>query len=430
MKCDEVLTLIPAYALGDLDVEPRREVDDHLAACAACRAEADRSSLALGDLRSLPPVETAESRRDRAVEAMQREHAARVEGILLRPRRRWPLWIASAAAMLAVIAASAVVLLRGPGTEFRVTEGRGHVLHDGAWTVAQAGTILRAGDRLVTDRDTSVRLTFEGGWILVHSGTSITFGRDRRIELDRGELSGELAGPLRIQTLGNDALLVRSGRFDVGLRETIALVAGTFLKIPAKPPGADVIFEDRPFAEVAAEVSRISGRPIRPAGDEVGRTRVWFYGVRSRGASLADDLEAAVRDQGLWFRDGVANLVYHAEKRGMARRLFARVSEGEASLSSPGGSVNLRAGDEGVVVSGSPPALLKGAAAEWRRIPIPGTLAFRVAGRDADGRLIVEAGIEGAELLEGGAVIRIESSTGSGGGEVVVPLRIRIESKP
>lgn len=454
MNCTEVRERLSEWALGELDVEPKRALDEHLASCAGCRAEADRAAKTLGILRGVPAIETAESRRDRAVGAMAREHADAAERILLRPRRRG-LWLvaASAAVLVLGLATAAYFLyLRPPTFELRVAEvrGRAQVQRDGVWQPLTPGTIVRAGDRIVTERETVIALAYDGGRIYVNQNASLAFARGRRIDLERGELCGEVtSGTLQIRTLGNDALVVRGGRFEAGLRETVALVLGSRFELPKEPEGADLAFVDRPFSEVAAEISRITGREIRAANDEVANRHVWFYGFKERKLDLLDDLEKTLKDQGIWFTKSgdtrTANLEVVAERREITYRLFAKIAEGEASLSSKDGALKLVGGEEGFVQHGGKPAsrpwTVSGPA--WtepgyygrpQRMALPGTLAFRVVGRDEQQRPIVECMVEGEEVLaslEGEtAWITVGTASVTGDGEVTVPVRIRFQKKP
>ncbi|MBI2900975.1 MAG: zf-HC2 domain-containing protein [Planctomycetes bacterium] len=456
MRCEEARDLIPAHALGDLDAEPRRALEEHLGGCAVCRAESERTSRAAKALAELPAIETAEARRDRAVAAMAREHADRVQGILLLPRRRRRIIFAAAAALLLVAGGAAWLLApRDSSYSLRISEvrGRAQCLEGGSWKLLQPGMRLRRGDRIATEAESVVTAEIWGGArvgrLCVNQNSAVAIGPDRTFDLERGEIYGEIAGgePLRIRTFGNDAIVVRSGRFEAGLRETVSAVLGISIKRPHKIEGADLVFEDRPFGEVADEVARIAGRPVR-ADEAVRQRRVWFYGMRSRGPELLAELRAQVQDQGIWLRrDGeafVAGLSLTAERRETGRHLFARVAEGDASIASSGGAIRLAGGEEGTVQPGGTPSKRPARAAEtpWlrpdyytsrRRLDLPGALALRIVGKDAQGRPIVECSVEGAEILavldgETAAIV-VESATQTGAGEFVVPVRIRFEKK-
>lgn len=456
MNCTDVRERIEEWALGELDVEPRRALEEHLASCAACRAESERATKTLGMLRGLPALETAEARRDRAVEAMAREHADAAARILLQPRRRSRLWIAAVAAAVLVVGlanAGFFLYIKPRSFELSVAEVRGKAQfqRDGVWQAVMPGARLRAGDRLITERETVVALAWDGGRVYVNQNASLAFVRGPRIDLERGELFGEVtSGTLQIRTVGNDALVVRGGRFEAGLRETVALVLGSKFEKPEPVPGADVVFVDKPFEEVARELSIITGRQVQADNEEVAKRRVWFYGFKRDKLELLEQMERDLLDQGIFFVKPTsdtwrAKLEVIAERREIAYRLFAKISEGEASLSSKDGALKLGAGEEGFIQHGGKPTSRswKVAGPAWtepgyygkpQRMPLPGTLAFRVVGRDEHQRPIVECVVEGEELLaslEGEtAWITVDRASATGDGEVTVPVRIRFRKKP
>ncbi|GEM_PF-3220479 len=462
MKCKDVLDLLPAYTLGELDAEPRRGIEDHLANCGSCRDEGERRARALSAMRSLPALETAEARRDRAAEAMAREHADRVQGILLSPRRRrrWLAGAAAAALLAALVGGGAWTWIRGRDScSLRVVEvrGRAQCFRNGAWRPVHPGMRIESGDRIVTGAESvlSAELHIGGraaGTLHLNQNTSLLVSGDRTLDLERGEICGAVVrGPLHVRAVGNDTVTVRSGRFESGLRETVALVLSAVFKRPKRPENADVEFEDQPFATVAREVEKISGHSIRPGNDSIATRHVWFYGIRSRKGDLLSDFETAMRDQGIWFRREadvlIAQFAVTAEKREVMHRLFARVTEGEATIASTGGALKLLAGEEGIVQTAGTPAKAKLSSNEtpWlrgdyyssvgrRKLSIPGTLAFRVVRQDDRQPPLVECVVEGAEILavvDGEpASIRVESAVRAGEGEVVVPVRIRFDRRP
>lgn len=460
MKCEDVLKLLPALALGDLDAEERRAVEDHVAACGACRTESDRAGRTAALLRGVTPVETAEARRDRTVEAMSREHADRVQGILLAPKRprRWMAGAAAAGLLVAFGAAGLFVWNRTRETcTLQVTEVRGsaQVLRKGTWQPVLPGTRLDRGDRLLSGPETvvSAEIVFRGdtvGTLHLNQNTAIAIGPDRTIDLERGDVSGSVtSGPLHFRSVGNDTLTVRTGRFEAGLRDWVTMVAGVSMKKPERPanPDAALSFEDQPFAVVARALEARLRLPIRLAGEDVARRKVWFYGASDR--DLLRDFEKAMIDQGIFLRrEGggfVANLALIAEKRDISRRFYARVNEGDATIGSTGGFLKLSAGDEGFIQKGGTPSLRRftSADAPWlkpdfyhgkgrERLAIPGTLSFRVVRQD--GRPTVECEVEGDEILamidNEPAVIRVGSPVERGEGEFEVPVRIRFERRP
>ncbi len=461
MKCRKANELIPSRALGDLDVEEKRSLENHISGCPSCRAEADQASGVVAGLKSLPAIETAEGRRDRTVAAMAREHSDRVERILLEPRKRlggWRVAAIAAAVLLAVLAGGGIVIRDrlDQSIDLRVAgvQGRVQVYHDGGWEPLLPGMKLSAGTRVVTRRDSvaffdvhSKRMT--GGRVVLNQRSSLSVGEGASLVLDRGEIHVSLPeGGLDILTVGNETVSLSPGKCVVGLRETMVLVLGSSVKKPARVEGADVVFENQPFAKVADRVGRIVGVTIRSALPEVGDRRVWFYGRSGRKETLLDDFRAAMRGQGIQVRPSkegmVAHLISPVEKREMSRRLFARVHEGEASLNSDAGALRLREGEEGFLQPGGTLAKSRwdGRDPAWTRpghylnpapdpVSIPAKLSFRMVGKDALGRPIVECNIHGSEIvtiLEGrSAVVSIEDATLTGEGEFLVPVRIRFD---
>ncbi|MEA3368269.1 MAG: zf-HC2 domain-containing protein, partial [Planctomycetota bacterium] len=102
------------YAAGEMPAPRRDELDDHLAACDACRRELSRLRRGLEALETLeaaPPV------RAEALHALRRRLAAEVQrrGKRRPRRRRHPLrWIGAAAAAAAAVVALAVLLTHEP----------------------------------------------------------------------------------------------------------------------------------------------------------------------------------------------------------------------------------------------------------------------------------------------------------------------------
>ena len=118
--CDDKQTLI-AYLYGELEPAARRAVDEHLARCSACAAEA----AALGDVRSelslwVPP----HAELDFAIVKKSELPPSNV----LRPARWWntvPVWAQAAAAVLVIAAGASIanVQVRSGPDGFSVTTG-------------------------------------------------------------------------------------------------------------------------------------------------------------------------------------------------------------------------------------------------------------------------------------------------------------------
>lgn len=114
--CDPIRERLDRFVAGSLPAAERREVDDHLAGCAECRADVEAARFLAGPVAGL--------RREIAPPA---DLWTGIAPRLARGPRRLsvPLWVVAAAAILLVVATSAVTvaLLRRPaaGGETAVT---------------------------------------------------------------------------------------------------------------------------------------------------------------------------------------------------------------------------------------------------------------------------------------------------------------------
>src|SRR4051812_32804704 len=106
MHCDEALPLLNARLTGELPPAEAARLDDHLAACAACRATAEAWQQQDGDLRQLfdPCRVAAATLAERVIAEL------RTQPLPLRPRRRplvrevlVPLLAAAAGFLVAVV---------------------------------------------------------------------------------------------------------------------------------------------------------------------------------------------------------------------------------------------------------------------------------------------------------------------------------------
>lgn len=101
--CDDKATLV-SYLYGEVDVDTRQAVDDHLAQCAACAVEVN----ALSDVRSeLGAWAAPETELDFTIVKKSELAASKV----LRPARWWatvPAWAQAAAAILVLAAAASI----------------------------------------------------------------------------------------------------------------------------------------------------------------------------------------------------------------------------------------------------------------------------------------------------------------------------------
>lgn len=100
MNCNETSELLELLALGALSPAEAEAAGEHVAACEACRAEKDRLSRLVGQLRASRPAST-----DSAALTARIALAARAE-LAARARRAWPrvvTWGAAAAAAILVV---------------------------------------------------------------------------------------------------------------------------------------------------------------------------------------------------------------------------------------------------------------------------------------------------------------------------------------
>ncbi len=234
MKCTDVRDLLPGAALGDLDAEPAREVEKHLADCPECRAERAGLAATVGALRAAPALDPSTERRLAAAAAMAKAQAGVAERLLVRPRRAWRGWAAAAA--VAVLAAGvAAALRRAPaGPEFQVASvtGRADLLRRdrGAWRPLVPGEAVRAGDRILTGSGTVARLEFGGGSVTLDQNASVEIFPAGRLALDRGRLFVDvrepLAQPLSVQDTAGNFVSVRQGGLEAELYEASGVVLG------------------------------------------------------------------------------------------------------------------------------------------------------------------------------------------------------------
>ena len=229
MKCSEVRRLLPELALGDLDVEPARRAEGHLAGCAACRSEFDSVGRAAAALRRAAALAPSTERRDRVVEAMARA-ASEPPAARRRTRRAWVLGTAAAGALVAAAAALAVGRISG-SDEFRVAavSGRAIVVRaDGSSEALRAGAVVVPGERVVTEAGGAVTFELGRGTLRLGEDASVTLASFRKLVLDRGDVRVDLGERLRealvVTDLGSNFVAIRRGRVEAGIREVKGLV--------------------------------------------------------------------------------------------------------------------------------------------------------------------------------------------------------------
>ncbi len=152
MKCNEIRENLAAYLDGEIDGAPRRALDDHLSACAACAAEkaAQAAAWRLLDLAGAAAVPG-----DFTARVLSR---ARAEGASPRPRLlRLPLPAAAAAAALLLVSGGVALYVRGAGDRVPSAPAEAppeQLLDDLA--LLEAMDVLQDGDLDALDRTTDL----------------------------------------------------------------------------------------------------------------------------------------------------------------------------------------------------------------------------------------------------------------------------------
>jgi anti-sigma factor RsiW len=109
MRCEEVETLIEAYADGELSLERTLAIESHVATCATCAARLERVR-ALGQvLRTVPSLRAPAGLAKRVRATVDAASATQPQLARSRPRG-WPLWLLSGATVAIASLALAVVL--------------------------------------------------------------------------------------------------------------------------------------------------------------------------------------------------------------------------------------------------------------------------------------------------------------------------------
>jgi len=99
MECRELTERALGLWTADLEEPDRRELDAHCASCAACRTELARLEALWSGLGADPDAAVTPELRRRTLELMEDEMTRqRIRDF--RPRPRWPLYAAQAAALL------------------------------------------------------------------------------------------------------------------------------------------------------------------------------------------------------------------------------------------------------------------------------------------------------------------------------------------
>jgi hypothetical protein len=113
MECSELTERVVDRLTGQLDEAARRELDGHLATCAACREEALHCERAWSELGKDPDPVLTPDFRARSL-ALLEDEMLRSRIRAFKPRKTWPRFAAEAAAVL--LAAAGAFLLARRGT--------------------------------------------------------------------------------------------------------------------------------------------------------------------------------------------------------------------------------------------------------------------------------------------------------------------------
>lgn len=248
---DHLQYLLTAYLFDGLSAEGKQEVEEHLQACAECRAELESlhraSELIAGALKDeKSPYAFEERRRERILQAASK----RRRGLwLLRPNR--PLfWLAAAAALLiALVPFFTPTLLRGRKEMFTASStgyDDSYLAKGGAAQVVRAGTEVASGD---VDGDVAgeVAGSFES--------TVVTDARGQKGAEPASRLSGKPGG-------------------GGGLR----LEAGKVVEMAPRDVQGAVKFNDyaspaQQAEQVAAGITALSTAPAKPAAPAAAPAR-------------------------------------------------------------------------------------------------------------------------------------------------------------
>ncbi len=191
MNCDQAQDLLHRYAAGTLTPELRRSLEDHLAGCAACRAEAERVTPVLAGVARLP--RSIEPPADLWPAISGRIGRAKVVDGRFGPAATRPWWtrmpvLAAAAVALVVVSSTVTVLMMRPSGGPAGVTGRPAAMSTDFLTVEAQYT--RAADEiLLALQQGEVRIAPETRAILERNLKVI----DQAIAESRAALAGDPA---------------------------------------------------------------------------------------------------------------------------------------------------------------------------------------------------------------------------------------------
>lgn len=256
MSCERFEALISARLDRALSAEESREIEAHLAACAACRrADGEYVRLA-AELEAAFLAEPAPARR----------RPRRVLPVRRRPRARRATWPAAAGAIAAAAAALIAALWLAP-SQGRARVAAGRVYENGTEVRAlAAGRLYRAGDegaRVPVPGGGELELAGGAAFELTGRGLDLRAGEARCRDAARAEFR---AGPLRAEALAASLALTSSSegaRADaavVVLSGQVTVAGSDGVRGPVEPGqavscGWGVPERPRPVGELAAALA-------------------------------------------------------------------------------------------------------------------------------------------------------------------------------
>jgi len=190
--------LLGAYVLDVLDPEERRQIEQHLAGCAECRAELAELEAVKDVLDELPPEALMHGPPDADLVLQKTLRQMRSESTA-QDRRGWSMAVAAAAIVVAVALGAGVAI--GRGTNGTI-QGGGANPQPSVITVNPPGSPLPSGTRSGKTTDPTTGATIDAtvvpaaGWVRVNALVGgIPVGENcRLVVVGRNNPNGEIAG--------------------------------------------------------------------------------------------------------------------------------------------------------------------------------------------------------------------------------------------
>lgn len=480
MKCEEIAKKLTAYALDEVDSTERGEIERHVLQCDACRQRKDELASTVHILSQAPEIPTSVDRRERTIQAMSETASAtspKGRNRYLSPLRH-PLTLVAAAAILAVALLPFVGFYnrQSPLTmSVGSVKGRAYIQmrNSSMWENVVPKTVVSEGDWITTEMDSLVTIVIDpsirgnSGMLTLNGNTSIKIGLTnpqngmRTIIIDKGQLYGNITAQegvaYTIVNTNNDVVIVSHGEFEAGITYTISAGSSIADRQGTTLKKGLISMPNEKVSAVASYIGKASRKSIEVPAGVTAEKRMTFDSDETAPEKLFRDFESALEKEGLAIVRSTGRHDYrilpYTKGNGnwtIARRMYARVKEGELSLRGTKGEVMIAAGEEGNIDSDGHPFHKKMASpvvAVWReqsqatgmfannRIPIP-SMEIQYIGQADDGKPIVRYKLNAAELVanfgDTQAEIIIPAFSGEAmklegnGEEIVLPLRVRL----